>query len=40
MSRGAKLPLSAPEKELLGGGKKQDSASANTGTDTAATPAH
>jgi type VI protein secretion system component VasF len=40
MSRGAKLPLSAPEKELLGGGKKQDPASAHTGTETAATPAH
>lgn len=40
MSRGAKVPLSAPEKELLGGPKKQDPASAPSGTEAEATPAH
>ena len=40
MSRGDKVPLSAPEKELLGGRKKQDPASAPSGTEAEATPAH
>ena len=40
MSRGAKLPLSAPEKELLGGGMKQDTASAPSGTEAETTASH
>jgi flagellar biosynthesis GTPase FlhF len=40
MSRGPKLPLSAPEKELLGGRMKQDPASAPSGTEAEATASH
>ncbi len=40
MSRGAKVPRLAPEKELLGDEKKRDPASAPSETEAEATPAH